>query len=329
MNEPPRLTSEVDSVTDAAWNEVVSQFQDGHYEQTPNYTSGRRHEESSHLLLRDASTGTPVAGAQVAMYALPMMGRDLALVRFGPFWRHRNHSTDFSIYQAAVSALIEEYCYKRGHCLTISPRPNPGFYRQECETLTEMGFALRRPLSVADHYLVDLSLDEDAQMNNFDKKWRWNLRHALSHNIEIRLGETPADIDILRELHAGMVARKQLHQAEMDLINTTAALVALPEPIRLQIVLAFHDGLPVHGAAIRILGDTAYSVQGASVEAGLKLKAGYALQWWILRWLSAQDVRWYELGGTDDGGVRRFKKGLIGKRGTILHMAGEFDRCTH
>jgi hypothetical protein len=68
---------------------------------------------------------------------------------------------------------------------------------------------------------------------------------------------------------------------------------------------------------------------GASDTAALGLNAGYALQWWILDWLSTRAVRWYDLGGeAREAGLRQFKKGLVGKRGAIVSTAGEFDRWT-
>ena len=61
------------------------------------------------------------------------------------------------------------------------------------------------------------------------------------------------------------------------------------------------------------------------------MKAGYTLQWWIVRWLSAQrGMRWYDLGGeVGERGLRQFKKGLVGKRGAIVVTNGEYDRWMH
>jgi hypothetical protein len=51
------------------------------------------------------------------------------------------------------------------------------------------------------------------------------------------------------------------------------------------------------------------------------LKAGYALQWNVLCWLRENsNVKWYELGGPGDPGIKQFKKGLSGKRGVLLEI---------
>jgi len=60
------------------------------------------------------------------------------------------------------------------------------------------------------------------------------------------------------------------------------------------------------------------------------LKGGYALQWWIIKWLSGQKVHWYDLGGeAGEKGLRQFKKGLVGKHGATVAMTGEYDYWTH
>jgi lipid II:glycine glycyltransferase (peptidoglycan interpeptide bridge formation enzyme) len=172
-----------------------------------------------------------------------------------------------------------------------------------------------------------LSLDEDEQMKSLEQKWRYNLRQALTNDFEIRLHETDADIATFQALYATMVARKNFHHAGM--VNVTPELTQLPEPIRLRIVLAFHHGRPICGATVGLLGDTAYYLLGATDDAALSLKTGYTLQWWIIRWLSKQNVRWYDLGGeAGEHGLRQFKKGLTGKRGSIVVMNGEYDRWT-
>lgn len=70
------------------------------------------------------------------------------------------------------------------------------------------------------------------------------------------------------------------------------------------------------------------AVFGGSDSAALSLKGGYALQWWIIRWLLPQGVRWYDLGGeAQEQGLRQFKKGLVGKRGIVVTI-DEYDHWT-
>jgi hypothetical protein len=317
------LQTEVDTVPAAAWDELAGEFDDLNYDQIARYAAGQWGEHVSHLLLR--REGEAVAGARTAIITLPGMQRGLAFLRFGPFWRRRGGTPDLTAYRAAIAALVEEYCLRRGHCLTVIPRPNPEFYAQETAILAEFGFTVRRHFPDPNRYLVDLSLDEKGQLRSFEQKWRYNLRQALANDLEIRLCESEPDIRAFQSLHAGMVQRKGFYNA--DRVHLLPELAAeLPEASRPRIILAFHQGRPVVGAAIALLGDTAYYVFGGSDSAALSLKGGYALQWWIIRWLSSQNLRWYDLGGeAGEQGLRQFKKGLVGKHGAVVSMTGEYD----
>jgi hypothetical protein len=313
---------EVDSISPAEWDQALSDFDDGHYEQAACTGGGKN---ASHLVLRE--NGKVIAGAQVAIYALPGLGRGLALVRFGPFWRRHGQPVSPDIYQAAISALVAEYCERRGHCLVVRPRPNPEFFAVESQMLSDLGFVVRRSLPAPARYCADVSLDENAQLANFDQKWRYNLRQAQKNNFDIRLCDTAAEVAVFRQVHEDMTARKSLDSAARGMIDSLEGLTRLPDAIRMRVILVRHEDRPIAGATVGIVGDTAFYVLGATNHMALKLKAGYAMQWWIMRWLSTQNIRWYELGGTGDPGIRQFKKGLIGKRGVVLET-GEYDKWT-
>jgi hypothetical protein len=324
--DTPLIECEIDAIAPIAWDRIASEFDDLNYDQIACYSEGQWGERVSHLLLRHQ--GIAVAGARAAIITLPGFSRGLAFLRFGPFWRRRGQPPDIRMYRAAIGALVQEYCIRRGHCLTVIPRPNPKFYRQECDVLSDFGFSVRRTFPDPNRYLVDLALDEAAQMRSLDQKWRYNLRQATANTFDIRLGENEADIAAFQSLHATMVTRKGFYNA--DMVHLLPQLAAqLPQASRPRIVLAFHQGRPVVGAAIAMLGDTAYYVFGGSDSASLSLKGGYALQWWIIRWLSTQKVRWYDLGGeAQEPGLRQFKKGLVGKAGAVVAMTGEYDCWT-
>jgi len=282
------FTCQIDAVPAAEWDQIAGDFEDLNYDQIACYSAGQWGDRVSHLLLR--RDRIPVAGARVAIITLPRFSRGLAFLRFGPFWRRRGHDADIGMYRAAIGALVQEYCIRQGHFLTVIPRPNPEFYQQECRVLADFGFSIRRPFPDPNRYLVDLSLDEETQRQSLDQKWRYNLRQALANDFEIRLCESDADVRTFQSLHAGMVTRKGFYNA--DMVHLLPELAAqLPEGSRPRIVLAFHQGRAVVGAAIAILGDTAYYVFGGSDNASLSLKGGYALQWWIIKWLSGQKVR--------------------------------------
>ena len=65
---------------------------------------------------------------------------------------------------------------------------------------------------------------------------------------------------------------------------------------------------------------------GATDDRALRLKAGYALHWWVAEHPCGLDhVKWYDLGGDDlDAGLHQFKKGMVGKSGKILQAPARY-----
>ena len=317
---------EIDTVAAGEWDRIVGDFADGSYEQSACYADARwGSSRTSHLLLRRA--GVPVAGARVVMLGLRGLPSGLAYVKFGPFWRRRDVSPEPPLYRRALSALVDEYCGRRGHCLTILPRSTPDFYAEECQALDELGFAVRRPMVDPRRYLVDLRFGDD-RLGNLDQKWRYNLRHALRAHIDCDLADGDAAFATFGAMHATMVGRKRYR--DTDRLDVLPELTRRLQPsMRPRVVLASYDGVPVAGAVVAVCGDTAFYLFGASTDAALPLRAGYALHWWIVSWAADLGMRWYDLGGEAmSEGLRQFKKGLVGKRGAVLTMRGEFDRWT-
>jgi len=317
---------EVDNVPDQEWDRIASDFADINPEQTACYSGLHWKGRDSHILLR--RDGKPVAGARVALVSLPVMGRGLAFLRFGPFWRRRDSAADPEIYRAMIAALVQEYCVSRGHCLTVLARPHPHYHVLECGWLRDLGFAQRRKYDDPERYLVNTALDENAQRQSLAQKWRYALRQALANSLDVRLAEDPGEIDAFQKLYVSMMERKQFSSTTP--VHLTGQLITnLPEKLKPKLVVAYHEGKLVAGATVGLFGDTAYYMFGATSADALPLKAGYALHWWISQWLYRQGFAWYDLGGAShEPGLRQFKKQFVGKAGQIVTMEGEYERWT-
>lgn len=316
---------EADTLSDDDWDAMAAGFEDVTYEQTAAYCTNRWDaNRNSHMVVR--RNGTIIAAARVLQFTIPGLEKGLAYVKFGPMWRRRDGYSDPDAYHAALAALVEEYCNRRGHLLSILPRPNPVFGSTEQALLEECGFRNRRPFEDRNRYLVDLSLDEDEQRKSLSQTWRRNLKKAESCGLKVALGTDNDMIAQFQALHAHMVDRKNAaHGDALDMLPLL--LRELPPILQPKFVIASHEGAPVAGAVIALNGDTAYYIYGATNSQALPLRAGYALQWWIVRYLSRQAVHWYDLGGTaGNAGLSQFKSGLVGSQGRIVVMPGEFDR---
>jgi CelD/BcsL family acetyltransferase involved in cellulose biosynthesis len=151
------------------------------------------------------------------------------------------------------------------------------------------------------------------------------LKRALGAGLEVREEDEIGFVDFAT-LHAAMLSRKG-DGASTDKVDLLPALAkTLAAPARPRLMMARMLGRPVAGAIFGVHGDTAYYLFGASANDALPLKAGYAVQWEILRALRSSGVHWYDLGGeAGEEGLRQFKKGLVGKRGTVVELPSEFE----
>lgn len=317
----------IDTFAAREWDALVSQFLDVSYDQTAAFSNLRWGEgRLSELVL--VEQGEPVAGARVAILTQPGLSKGLAYLRAGPFWRRRGLAPDPGRYRAAINAIRTEYCLRRGHHLAITPRFHPEFSVIEADVLRSEGFCARRVSPDPHRYFVNLSIDrEERQMASLDQGWRRNLRKALAHDLDMTLGDGEADIERFIGLNASLRRRKRFHDQGHALLLPELAR-SLPPSLRPIIALAYHRGRPVAGAALLLAGDIAQYLFGGSDEEMLKLNAGYALQWWLVGRLSAEGYKWYDLGGESlSEGLRRFKRGLVGKEGRIVEANVDYEYC--
>jgi hypothetical protein len=318
------LTVEVDATAPGTWDRIVAGFADASYDQTSAYADTRWGKERvSTLVLRDG--GRPVACARVIILRPPLLRAGLAYVKFGPLWRSTNAPSDPTILRSVIAALVDEYCGRRGHRLTVLPRPSPEHNAVEEQVLRASGFQPRAAIDPM-RYLVDVSLAPEQQLASLGQKWRYNLRKAMQAGLKIAPAELEAGIDEFTAMHRAMVARKRFSTRDEVDVCLRAMSAGLPQSLRPTIVFARKDGRALAGAVVGLTGDVPVYLFGASRNEALHLNAGYLLQWWIVNWLRDVGHRWYDLGGgAMDARLEQFKRGLVGKAGLMLAMPGEHD----
>ena len=321
----PSPAASTDEVPHEVWERGLGGFLDASYDQSATYAAGKWGAQRVSAC-RVTAGGTVLGGAIVVMLSPPGIGRGVAYIKFGPVWRDRGAAADPARYRAVVAALVEEYAVRRGHMLTIRPRPHPEVAPVEYAALAAMGFRLRPQEADRNRYLVDLSLDEAAQAASLSQKWRYNLRQAWKKGVTVAEFAGPAGAAEVGRLHRQTVARKGFR--DEDNFGVLPAMAErLPPGLAPRSFLASAQGRPVAGAVVGVLGDTAYYLYGASGDEALPLRAGYALQWGIVAALRGSGARWYDLGGdVGETGLRQFKAGLAGSAGAVHAMPGEFHR---
>ncbi|MEQ8824677.1 MAG: peptidoglycan bridge formation glycyltransferase FemA/FemB family protein [Filomicrobium sp.] len=313
------------------WDRDLTLFNDSVYDQA-NFLGEKLWGPNrlSQLVLKQ--NGQPIAAAQIFLFQVTRdFGGGIAYAKFGPLWRPKGTKPNVTVYRLACQALIEEYAIRRKLCLTIAPGPDPVYGSQQVDVLNELGFVRKRDITAALRYMVDVNLDLAEQRKSLSSKWRYNLKKSEKNDIDVTFLQDDAARQAFRDLHEEMRARKNYKEKTWaDEFDEVADKI--PDKLRPNVVLARNEGRAVAGAVVGAIGDTAIYLFGGSSREGLDLRAGYLLQWEIIRKLTSDpDVRWYDLDNDAFGnpGLRQFKSGLVGRRGVIFELPGEFEYCCH
>ena len=242
------LRIETDGITPGRWEEILDLFADATYDQTATYSGhGWGDDRLSHLVLYRGDS--IVAAAQVVVLKVPALPRGLAFVKFGPLWRRKGASADTAILSAVLTALQREYAGARGHMLTVLPPPDPEFLQEWPALLGQAGFRQRREMTDPNRYLVNLSLDHEAQRASLAQKWRYNLNKSAKNDLHFVTGRDEAHVHAFVHLYKEMLGRKDF--SDGGSFDAVPKMIArLPEAMRPEIVLGYHNDVATVGAVV-------------------------------------------------------------------------------
>lgn len=309
----------------AEWDNLISDFADAAFEQTSAFR-GAVWGEGRVRRIAVFEHGVAVGMALATLFRPGSFGRGLAYVKFGPLWRRKDRPADPRHLDAIIGALVDEFVDRSRLSLTILPLADPIHADAMADALRRHGFE-GREVEDRDRYLVDVSLSSKDQLASLGGKWRYNLKKAQKADLAIAIEEGPEPLAAFATIFEAMEKRKNYANDSWKSFQTALA-AGVPESIRPATILVREKGEPIAGAVIGFIGDTAYYLYGATNDRATDLKAGYVMQWWIIDWLSRQNLKWYDLGGASgEEGLRQFKKGLIGKSGASAALPGEFTLC--
>ena len=309
---------EMQIVSAEEWDALAGGFSDIIPEQTGSYNCGHWGEGNLEFVVFSSEAG-PVGGAALIVKRIPVINSGFAILKWGPIFQKSGNNFDATMYAKIIDCLKTEYCTRRNFHLTIMPAAKP-IISDECDSiLVKAGFSRGEYLAAPERYLVNVQDDSETLRVNLDQKWRYNLKKAWKNDFDIRIVEPKEGLPIFLELYREMVDRKQFMDA-----SAIGALENVMDKstneLRPLIVLVSHEDKVTAGGVFHVRGEMASYMFGATDYRALKLKAGYALHWWVAEFLcKARDVSWYDLGGNDlDQGLHQFKKGFVGKSGHIL-----------
>jgi hypothetical protein len=318
--------AEVDSLGRNAWYTHISGFSDASlYQLWQNDGDADRFCVGSRLVLKRLDA--VVAAAEVRLFRVPWAQCGIAHVRWGPVRNADSGAADPEIFRQTVRALRNEYVRRRGMVLRLVPRL---FVEQdqEClQILVDEGFSQVRHAGATKSLVVDLSPDLNDLRRGFKKCWRTCLNKAEKGNLSLTAGTDLPLFDEFIAVYDRMLRRKRFFPMT-DIHRHRRLQEALPDPLKMGVVLARHEGVPCAGAVYSAIGQTAVYLFGATDEVGRRTSGSYLVQWHVIQALKERGCTQYDLNGADpksNPGTYHFKRGLAGRNGREVSFLGHFQ----
>ena len=322
----PGYTSEVDTVDEKTWCQILQEFDDANIYQTWPYTavtSGRRN--IGHLILR--KNRDIVAVAQARIVKLPLINVGIAYVRWGPLWRHTTGAVNAETFRQAIRALRNEFSCNRGLVLRLFPiiyDDDPPCFSA---ILADEGFSSMDKETRSRTILMDLVPPLEALRQGMNAHWRRELKLAERKGMEVVEGSQDELFGSFIEIHEEMVARKKFVEGS-DINQFRLMQAKLPEKLKMRIMLCKSGEDVCAGLIYSAIGKTAIYLFGATSNIGMKSNGSYLLHWKLIEKLKKDGCAVYDLNGINPArnpGTYKFKNDLAGKHGKDAYLLGRFD----
>jgi peptidoglycan pentaglycine glycine transferase (the first glycine) len=254
----------------------------------------------------------PVAGAQLLLRRIPVIGWHLAYVPRGPVGRMDDPHTR-SVLMHALRALGRS---ERIATVRVDPEARPETpYGSALMALPWRAAPKVQPPTTR---VVDLRVGEDVLRANLKRKHRQYVNKAERAGVTIERfdGASPPDVigpalaDFNRIYRftaerAGFVARQPFYYERVwSLFAPTG---------RVRLSFALHEGERVATLFHFTCGERAVESYGGMTDAGADRRANYLLKWTAMADFAREGFAVYDMWGLATGGIRQFKEGFGGE----------------
>ena len=325
MANDSSYTAQIDSITESEWSDLLLRFDDASIYQSWSYGAvcwvGS---QLSHLVLKRGED--VVAMAQVRLIRMPVLGKGVAYVRWGPLCRLHGEPFNQDVLREVAKALKEEYCNRRGLLLRIVPNAygedeSGTSWRSAC---SDLGFQLDPSVHVYKTQRVDLAQSLDDLRKGLHQRWRNYLKNAEKSAYTLLEGSSDEIYETFLVLYRQMMVRKQF-DTTVDVEEFARLQQALPVNLKMRVFVCQFEGRALNALVVSAIGDSAIYLLAATGDEGLKGKGAHLLQWRAMQWLKERGCRWYDVGGVNpdrNPGVYQFKSGLGGQE---VHQLGGYE----
>jgi lipid II:glycine glycyltransferase (peptidoglycan interpeptide bridge formation enzyme) len=274
-------------IEDSAWDAFLARTPGGHHVQTSLWAQVKASLGWQPVRLTVTREGTTVAGAQILLRRLPLMGA-VGYVSKGPLLTVE----DPLLVELVIKKLQQLARDHRILFLVVQPPDNDRAITQE---LPWHGFRpSSRKVAPTATIVIDLAQDLDDILAQMHKKTRYGIRRAQRDGITVREG-SEEDLDTVYELMLAAAERNQYAAYPRQYFNEIWHLFHPPGYIRM--FLAEYQGETVSAHLVFPFGDTLLSKMGYWSGRHGKLKPNELLEWEVIQWAKAQGYRYYDFEG--------------------------------
>ncbi|HYI66266.1 MAG TPA: peptidoglycan bridge formation glycyltransferase FemA/FemB family protein [Candidatus Limnocylindrales bacterium] len=254
----------------------------------------------------------PVAGAQLLLRRMPVLGWHLAYVPRGPI----GDLDDPAVRGALASALRALGAVEKIATVRADPeaRPDTPYGRALLEAPWRAAPKIQPPTT----RVIDLTAGEDALKAALKRKHRQYVNKAERGGVTIErfdgaspaevIGPALADFNRIYQFtaeRAGFVARQGFYYERVWSIFAPTG--------RVRLSFALLDGERVATIFHFTCGDRAVEAYGGMTDAGADARANYLLKWAAIADFAREGFKVYDMWGLATGGIRQFKEGFGGE----------------
>jgi lipid II:glycine glycyltransferase (peptidoglycan interpeptide bridge formation enzyme) len=258
------------------------------------------------------SPDEPVAGAQLLLRRMPLVGWHLAYVPRGPIGRLDDPTVRDGLVRALRALGREE------RIATVRADPEARVGTAYGEALRASPWRAAPKVQPPTTRVIDLRAGEEALRANLKRKHRQYVNKAERGGVTIERfdGSTPAEVigpalvDFNRiyqhtAARAGFVARQAFYYERVW------SIFAPTERVRLSFAVV--EGERVATLFHFTCGERAVESYGGMTDAGAEARANYLLKWSAIADFARSGFAVYDMWGLATGGIRQFKEGFGGE----------------
>jgi lipid II:glycine glycyltransferase (peptidoglycan interpeptide bridge formation enzyme) len=258
------------------------------------------------------SRDQPVAGAQLLLRRMPLLGWHLAYVPRGPVGQLDDPAVRDGFVRALRALGREE------RIATVRADPETEASTPYGRALLDAPWRSAPKVQPPTTRIIDLTIGEEALRADLKRKHRQYVNKAdrLGVTIERFDGSTPTDVidpalaDFNRIYQstaerAGFVARQAFYYERVwSLFAPTG---------RVRLAFALLNGERVATIYHFTCGDRAVEAYGGMTDSGAEARANYLLKWDAIATFAGEGFAVYDMWGLATGGIRQFKEGFGGR----------------